>query len=176
MMIIFNLWILKEENVRGKKAYWTSYSTIPLSHHPHPATGSYRSGHSHTTPTQPLVHLRGLVKTYGIVSISSQIQPGNRTSKFNTLNATVYLWLHKIETNAFVSISSQIQPGNRTSKFNTPNATVYLWLYKIETNAFVSISSRIQSGNRTSRYSIPKTRVCRLSHPIKTSCTVSLNT
>ena len=128
--------------------------------------------HYANTATVPL---RGLVETYGIVSISSQIRSGNRISRFNTPNARVYHWSHRIKTNCFVSISSHTQSGNRTSKFKTPNAGVYHWSLPIKTNCFVSISSHIQSGNRTSRFNTPSTRVCRLPHPVKTSCTVSLN-
>ena len=77
-----------------------------------------RLPHSRTTHIPPLVSIdldshtlrqhshRAIERpcqTYGIVSISSQIQSGNRTSKFNTPNAIVGRLPHPIKTNSFAS-------------------------------------------------------------------------
>jgi hypothetical protein len=87
------------------------------------------------------VPLRGLVKTYGIVVISSQIQSCNRTSKFNTPNSKVYHWSHPIKTNCFVSVSNHIQSGNRTSIFNTPNTRICRLPHPIKTSCTVSLNN-----------------------------------
>ena len=93
-----------------------------------------------------IVPLRGLVKTYGIVSISSQIQSGNRTSKFNTPNAGVCRSPHPIKTICFVSINSHTQSGNRTSRFNTPNAGVCRSPHPIKTSSTVSLNNKLNQG------------------------------